>query len=191
MADTARVTQATLEQLSAGLTAYDTQVVVEPLAAAKNARDTQVVLEVICDPGAEPVVRTMPLFYAWSPRFTFHSAPLSAFSWEIAPTTLGMAGYKHAGFVRMTYVSSAAATLTFTVDGTAQAGITVASSSGVQYQAVFRVPVMKGRLWAIALESAGEFRLDTRDSYVEFREWGTDDAYQKLRVFSEFSIIEG
>lgn len=129
-------------------------------------------------------------FYAWSPRFTFDSAPVSAFSWETAPSSFGAADYKHIGMLHLTYLSSASATLTFTVDGVAQSGITIASSSGVQYQSIFRVPVMKGKIWKLAISSTSEFRLDGRDSFLEIGTWGRDSAYARIRVFSDNSLVE-
>ena len=131
-----------------------------------------------------------PKFYAWAPRFTFDSAPIAAFSWETAPSSFGAADYKHIGMVHLTYLSSASATLTFTVDGVAQSGLTIASSSGVQYQLIFRAPVMKGKLFKMAFSSAGEFRLDTRDSFLEVKDWGSAAAYSRIRVFGDGSLVE-
>lgn len=138
-----------------------------------------------------PTSSFRPKFWAWAPRFTMDTAPLAAFSWEIAKTTFGIAGYKHVGIVRLTYISSADASLTFTVDGTAQSSITVASSSGVQAQAVFRVPVMKGRLFGIAITCASEFRLDTASSYIEIKNWGGDGPYNRMTTFGQFAMVEG
>src|SRR5439155_6319680 len=54
---------------------------------------------------------SLPLFYLWEPRWTFESAPISALSWEISPTTFGIENYKHGGLMRITHVSSADLTL--------------------------------------------------------------------------------
>ena len=132
-----------------------------------------------------------PFFYIWEPRFTFVSAPLSAYSWEIDPTTFGMAGYKSIGICRVTHVSTEDLALTFTVDGTAQTPIVIPASAGVYVQTLFRVPVMKGKLYKMRLDSEETFRLDTRDSFFEVKPWGFSGQYQRLRVWSDFSFVEG
>lgn len=133
-----------------------------------------------------------PLFYIWEPRWTFESAPLSAFSWEISPTTFGMENFKHAGMVKITHVSSSDIQLVFTIDNVVQPTITIPNSGGSNYvQNIFRVPVMKGKIWKVRLASASEFRLDTRDSFFEIKDWGKDMEYQKLRILSDFSLVEG
>jgi hypothetical protein len=47
-----------------------------------------------------------PLLYIWEPRWTFEAAPISAISWEISPSTLGMENFKHVGICKITHVSS-------------------------------------------------------------------------------------
>lgn len=135
-----------------------------------------------------------PFFFIWEPRWTFESAPISAISWEISPTSFGMEGFKHFGLCKVTHVSTSDLTLTFTVDGVAQAGITVANGGGVYSQTIFRVPVMKGKLYKLRIASSNgtaEFRLDTRDTFFEVKDWASDGEYQKLRIFGDFSMVEG
>lgn len=133
-----------------------------------------------------------PLFYIWEPRWTFESAPISAFTWEISPTTFGMENMKHIGICKITHVSPAALSLTFTVDGTAQTPITIpASGAGIYEQTIFRVPVYKGKLYKLRIASESEFRLDPRDSFIDVKPWDYDGEYQRLRVFGDYSMVEG
>lgn len=133
-----------------------------------------------------------PLFYVWGPRWTFEAAPISSLSWEISPTTFGLENYKHMGLVRITHVSTADLKLTLTIDGVIQAPpITILNSGGVYKESVFRVPAYKAKLWKIRLSSTAEFRLDGRDTFFEIKEWGSEGPYQQMRVFSDYSLIEG
>lgn len=135
-----------------------------------------------------------PFFYIWESRWTFESAPLAAVSWEISPTTFGMDNFKHFGIVKVTHVSTVDPVLLFTVDGVLQPPITIPNSGGAYQQTIFRVPVMKGKLYKMRLASGDgitTFRLDTRDTFFEIKDWGSDGAYNKIRVFGDFSLVEG
>lgn len=135
-----------------------------------------------------------PLLYIWEPRWTFESAPIKAIAWEISPSTLGMENFKHFGMVRITRISSVATPLIVTVDGIAQTAVNVPSSAGIYATYVFRLPVYKGKLFQLRIaptDNLTEWRLDGRDSYMEVKEWGSDGPYHKMRVFSDFSMIEG
>lgn len=132
-----------------------------------------------------------PLLYIWEPRWTFESAPISAFSWSISPTTFGMENFKSIGLCKITHVSASDITLVFTVDGVAQPPITIPNSSSTYAQSIFRTPVYKGKLYQLYISSTSEWRLDGRDSFIEVKDWASDGAYQKLRVFGDFSLVEG
>lgn len=135
-----------------------------------------------------------PKLYIWAPRWTFESAPISALAWETSPTTLGMKGFKHLGRYRLTYVSSSALELIVTVDGTAQAAISLASSGGVYSTVIGIFPVYKGTLYKFRIgevDQNAEWRLDGRDSFIEVREWGSEGPYRQLRVFSNYAEIQG
>ena len=135
-----------------------------------------------------------PLFYIWEPRWTFESAPIQAIAWEISPSTFGMENFKHFGIAHITRVSSVATPITVTVDGTAQTAVNIPSSGGVYATYVFRFPVYKGKLYQLRIapaDNATEWRLDTRDSYIEVKEWASNGAYRKMRMFGDFSFIEG
>jgi len=135
-----------------------------------------------------------PLLYIWEPRWTFESAPIKAIAWEISPSTLGMENFKHFGMVRITRISSVATPLVVTVDGVVQAAVNIPSSGGIYATYVFRLPVYKGKLFQLRIaptDNLTEWRLDGRDSYLEVKQWGSDGPYHKMRMFSDFSMIEG
>ena len=135
-----------------------------------------------------------PLFYIYEPRWTFESAPLSALSWEISPTTFGMENFKHFGICKITHVSSVDIILIFTVDGAVQPQITIANSAGLYTQTIFRVPVMKGKLFKLRIASSDavtNVRIDPRDTFFEVKDWASDGPYNELRVFGDYSLVEG
>jgi len=135
-----------------------------------------------------------PLFYIYEPRWTFESAPISALSWEISPSTFGMDGFKHIGLCKVTHVSTVDILLTFTVDSVVQTPITIPNSSGVYTQTIFRAPVMKGKLFKLriaSIDGVTDVRLDPRDTFFEVKDWGSDGPYNELRIFGDFSLVEG
>lgn len=132
-----------------------------------------------------------PKFYIWEPRWTFESAPISALAWEISPSSFGMDNFKSIGLCKITHVSTVDLSLIFTIDSVAQSSITIPNSSGIYTQTIFRVPVYKGKLVKVRLASTTEFRLDPRDSFVQVKDWGSDGPYQELRIFGDYSLVEG
>jgi len=135
-----------------------------------------------------------PLFYIYEPRWTFESAPIAALSWEISPSSFGMDSFKHIGICKITHVSTVDILLTFTVDSVIQTPITITNSGGVYMQTIFRAPVMKGKLFKLRLASIDgvtDVRLDPRDTFFEVKDWGSDGPYNELRIFGDFSLVEG
>lgn len=132
-----------------------------------------------------------PMFYIWEARWAFESAPIAALSWEISPTSLGIANFKSIGLCEIAHVSNSDLSLTFTLDSVAQASITIPNSGGNYQQTVFRVPVYKGKLYKIRIQSDAEFRLDPRNTLIHVKGWGTDTPYKKMRVFGDYSLVEG
>src|SRR5262249_54108442 len=117
---------------------------------------------------------------------------IAAYSWNISPTSFGMENFKYFGICKISHVSTADFTLTFTIDGVVQPAIPIANSGGSYQQTIFRVPVMKGKLCQLFINSSTEtLRLDPRDSFIEVKDWGQDSEYQKLRVFGDYSLVEG
>jgi hypothetical protein len=135
-----------------------------------------------------------PIFYIWEPRWTFESAPISALSWEISPTTFGMEDFKHFGLCKVTHVSTVDLSLIVTIDGVAQPTLTITNSGGAYVQTVFRVPVYKAKLYKIRLATSDgttPFRLDPRDSFFQVKNWGSDSPYSELRLFSDYAMVQG
>jgi hypothetical protein len=135
-----------------------------------------------------------PELYIWEPRWTFEAAPIAALSWEISPSTFGLENYKSFGLCMITHVTTVNMELNFTIDNIPQAPITILSSGGVYRQDIFRVPVYKGKLVKMRLDSVDgttNMRLDPRDSFFEVKQWGSDGPYNKFRIFGDFSSVEG
>ena len=132
-----------------------------------------------------------PILYIWEPRWTFTSAPIIALSWEISPTTFGHRNFKYLGFYRITHISTVDLTMVVVVDGVAQTPITIPNSGGVQGMTVGRSPVYKGKIYVLRIFCATAFQLDTRDSFIEVKEWASPSAFEELRVFADFANVQG
>lgn len=129
-----------------------------------------------------------PKLYIWEPRWTFVSAPISALSWEIDATTFGIENWKHAGLFRITHVSTVDISMVVTLDGVAQAAITIPNGSGALTHTDFRVPPWKAKLWKIRLVSSDgstAFRLGKNDSAIEIRQWGESGPFRQIHPFAE------
>jgi hypothetical protein len=92
---------------------------------------------------------------------------------------------------KITHVSASNLVLTFSVDGVPQPPLVIPNSSSSYAQSVFRTPVYKGKLYKLRIASPLAFRLDGRDSFIEVKDWASDGMYSRLRVFGDFSLIEG
>ncbi|HZM78502.1 MAG TPA: hypothetical protein VFC19_22475 [Candidatus Limnocylindrales bacterium] len=132
-----------------------------------------------------------PKFYIWEPRWALDSAPMAAKDWEISASSLGMSGWKHMGLVRIAHLSSAPLSLTVTLDGVAQPAIAIAASPTSVTQSVLRVPVYKFKLLKVRLSSTADFRLDTRDSFFQIKEWGSEGPYHEMRLLGDYALVEG
>lgn len=129
---------------------------------------------------------TNPVFYLWETRWAPETAPLAALRWSTSPQHFGMANYKHIGEAKVTHVSDDDLSLVVTVDGVAQAALTIPASSGIYAETYFRVPVYKGKLYAFDLTSVSDFRIAPNETWFMIGEWDrADAAYQKVPVFSQ------
>lgn len=134
-----------------------------------------------------------PFLFIWEPRFTFSSAPIRAASWSMSPSSLGLENWKHIRLVRIAHVSHAPVILEIMTDGFNWEPITIPASGGRYRQDIFPVPVHKFKLIQATVEGAdgSEFNLDSRDSYFDIKEWGSDGEYRGFRLFGDFSMVEG
>jgi len=147
--------------------------------------------------GAGP---SRPLLYIWEPRYTFSSTPISVSSapgqpsagWSMSPSSLGLENWKHINLVRISHKSVSPIVLTMVADGVTLPPITIPASGGGLKQDVFRIPVQKFKLLQASITgTGGEFSLDSRDSYFDIKEWGSDGEYRGFRLFGDFSMVEG
>jgi len=132
-----------------------------------------------------------PYLFIWEARYTFSAAPLSSTTWSMSASSLGLENWKHIALVRVARVSGIPVTLSYVMDGVAQPPITIPSSGGAYDQVVFRVPVQKFKLIQATINGPSEFRLDTRDTYFDLKEWGSDGEYRGFRLLGDFSMVEG
>ena len=87
--------------------------------------------------------------------WVFEPTPEKGRTWQTQPTTHGLTGFHHIRKVVMSYVSTAAVTLTITaIDGTSPAVITLPSTGGVPLKVEFVPTFNKGRMYTYAGVSA-------------------------------------
>ena len=108
-------------------------------------------------------------------------------NWTTELTSLGGIGWQHQRYMNIAYLSTAAITLTFTVDtgngSIAPATITIPSSSGTQTKLFIQMSPNKWKLIGYTATSSAPFRLWLPDLEVICRSWGVDEAYRKLKPF--------
>jgi len=110
----------------------------------------------------------------------------------MSPSSLGLENWKHINLVRISHKSVSPIVLTMVADGVTLPPITIPASGGGLKQDVFRIPVQKFKLLQASITgTGGEFSLDSRDSYFDIKEWGSDGEYRGFRLFGDFSMVEG
>jgi hypothetical protein len=165
-----------------------------PITAAAGPSAWSAALNLSLNVTCQVTGAARPFFYILDTRFTDSSAPLAAQSWEFDSTSFGMSNFKHIGLCKIAYSSSTAVTMTMTLDGVpSPVVVTLPAHTAGFSQYIFRVPVTKFKLakFRIASSDGSNFNLDTRDSFVEIKDWGKDQQYSNLRVFSDYSLVEG
>ena len=128
--------------------------------------------------------------YTWEPRWHEQAAPLAAKSWVLPATDFGLDNFLYTGYIYLPHVSTTDLSLIFTIDGTAQAPITITHGAGVVKKTFQRLPVMKGKLFKIRLASAEDFRVLGPEAELLMKQWGQPSAWLRLPMFTDMATSE-
>jgi hypothetical protein len=128
-------------------------------------------------------------FYLWEPRWHESGAPIAAYAWEVDHGAFGMEGFLYSGDMYFAYISTAALTMTFTVDGAVHS-VTFPSSSGAILKQYLRLPVMKGKIWQIRVSSTAQFRVHGQECEFHVKQWGANQPWRSVRMFTDMSASE-
>ena len=78
--------------------------------------------------------------------------------------------------------SAADVTLTVTIDGVAQSGITLSNTSGVRSKIYVQFPAYKGKVFRFVLTSASDFKVYNEDTSIWVKPWNTNVGYKMFQL---------
>lgn len=123
----------------------------------------------------------------WRTDIIAQPFPEETMLWQTELTSLDGLGWQFLRYMNIAYLSTAAITLSFTVDSDngsiAPTTITVPSSSGTQTKLFLQVSANKWKLIGFSAVSTAPFRLWLPDLEVIVRSWGIDSVFRKMKPF--------
>jgi hypothetical protein len=128
-------------------------------------------------------------------QWIFKPYPEIALNWETELTALGGTGWQQMFQINIEYLSTAAITLTFSVDSgngsIAPAPITIPSSGGVQAKLVLIPTANKWKLLGVKATSSSPFRLFSEGMQFSVKSWGVLGAYKMVQPYRAAQPIGG
>lgn len=121
-----------------------------------------------------------PLFYQG--QVLFRADEEGIVHWFIPPTSLGQNGWFHLKDSYWTLRSSAAVTLSVTIDGVTDT-YTIPTTNGARVKNYVEFRPRRGKLYSFSLDSAQPFFFYGEDSAILGKPWKSQTAYQPLNVF--------
>lgn len=120
-------------------------------------------------------------------KWIYEPTPETALYWgPTQPTSHGLTGFQHIGYLEIGYESTNPIILTITaIDGISPSVITLPSTGGVYLKSWIRVSPNKARAYKYTATSVGTFRIMDLLSYV--KQWGINGEYLPYKILgSEF-----
>ncbi len=104
----------------------------------------------------------------------FDTEPPHKKRWNTQERSFNLPGW---GVMKDGYIairSAADVTLTVTIDGNVQSGITLASTVGVRKKLYVQYPAFKGKLFSFVLTSASDFKVYNEDTNIKVKAWNSN-----------------
>lgn len=125
----------------------------------------------------------------YSIKWIFDQEPISYKLWRTQERSFAFGGWGHLRDGYIAISSGADVTLTITIDGTAQAGITLSSTSGNRRKIYFQALANKGKVYQFSLTSANDFKIYNEDTAVFVKPWNSSVGYKRLQLPFEGGTI--
>ena len=112
----------------------------------------------------------------------FDTEPPHKKRWNTQERSFNLPGWGH---LRDSYIairSAADVTLTVTIDGNAQPGITLSNTSGVREKIYVQYPAFKGKVFRFVLTSASDFKVYNEDTTINVKPWNSAVGYKQFQL---------
>jgi hypothetical protein len=112
----------------------------------------------------------------------FDTEPPHKKRWNTQERSFNLPGWGHLRDGYIAIRSAADVTLTVTIDGNAQSGITLANTSGARRKLYVQYPAFKGKVYKFVLTSASDFKVYNEDTHVNVKAWNTNTDYKQFQL---------
>ena len=102
--------------------------------------------------------------------------------WNTQERSFNLPGWGHLRDGYIAIRSAADVTLTVTIDGNAQSGITLSSTSGARRKLYVQYPAFKGKVFRFVLTSASDFKIYNEDTNIWVKPWNSSVGYKQFQL---------
>ena len=112
----------------------------------------------------------------------FDTEPPHKKRWNTQERSFELAGWGHLRDGYIAIRSAADVTLTVTIDGTAQTGITLSSTTGNRRKLYVQYLANKGKVFQFTLTSASDFKVYNEDTNIWVKPWNSSVGYKMFQL---------
>jgi hypothetical protein len=112
----------------------------------------------------------------------FDTEPPHKKRWNTQERSFNLPGWGHLRDGYIAIRSAADVTLTVTIDGNAQSGITLSSTSSARRKLYVQYPAFKGKVFKFVLTSASDFKVYNEDTNVWVKPWNSNVGYKLFQL---------
>lgn len=112
----------------------------------------------------------------------FDTEPPHKNRWNTQERSFNLPGWGHLRDAYFVIRSVADVTLTVTIDGNVQPGITLANTSSVRSKLYVQFPAFKGKVFQFTLTSASDFKVYNEDTNIWVKPWNSSIGYTQFQL---------
>ena len=112
----------------------------------------------------------------------FDTEPPHKKRWNTQERSFNLPGWGHLRDAYISIRSAADVTLTVTIDGNAQSGITITNTSGSRVKKYVQFPAFKGKVYRFVLTSASDFKVYNEDTNIWVKPWNSSVGYKQFQL---------
>jgi hypothetical protein len=112
----------------------------------------------------------------------FDTEPPHKTRWNTQERSFNLPGWGHLRDAYFAIRSAADVTLTVTIDGNVQSGITITNTSGARVKKYVQFPAFKGKVFQFTLTSASDFKVYNEDTNIWVKAWNSSVGYKQFQL---------
>jgi hypothetical protein len=145
--------------------------------AFSNASANQILAEVVrfANTSSNPL-------QVFNLTWIFDTEPPHKTRWNTQERSFNLPGWGHLRDAYFAIRSAADVTLTVTIDGNVQSGITITNTSGARVKKYVQFPAFKGKVFQFTLTSASDFKVYNEDTNIWVKAWNSSVGYKQFQL---------